>query len=454
MGTDNFSGRGKTPSRSLLSLFIFVLTGIITFSCTHGTKKEWQYRHSFVGIRGQRFIDTLGGDLILHGMNLVNKNPELNYLDDQDKKAMSEMHSWGFNCVRLGVIWDGLEPEAGQYSESYLKGIDRRIQWASENNLYVILDMHQDLYSVKFSDGAPEWATLDEGKPHNKGKIWSESYFISPAVQTSFDNFWKNTSASDGTGIQDHLIRGWKLIAQRYQDNPTIIGYDLLNEPFPGSDALKMRELQLQTFQELSGNPGKSVKPEESLKGMLNTEEGRLNVFRILNDIQKFRKVVDTIFPLQREFETGPLMDFYQKARNAIREVDRHHIIFIEHAIFSNSGVPSSISHLLNEEGNQDSLVAYAPHGYDLVTDSKYQSESSFDRLKLIFGRIDSTANRLNMPALVGEWGAFYNNPDSSVFKQTDFIMNQFEAYQFSDTYWSYFENMDKVLYFNALIRP
>lgn len=58
---------------------------------------------------------------------------------------------------------DRLEPEPGVYNEDYLKEIDERIQWAEQNNLFVVLDMHQDLFSVKYSDGAPEWATLDEG---------------------------------------------------------------------------------------------------------------------------------------------------------------------------------------------------------------------------------------------------------------------------------------------------
>jgi endoglycosylceramidase len=34
--------------------------------------------------------------------------------------------------------------------------------------------MHQDLFSMEFSDGAPKWATIDQGKPHNKGTVWSD----------------------------------------------------------------------------------------------------------------------------------------------------------------------------------------------------------------------------------------------------------------------------------------
>ena len=60
------------------------------------------------------------------------------------------MREWGINCIRLGIIWDGLEPSPGSFSEEYLEGIDKFINLASLNNMYVILDMHQDLYSHKF----------------------------------------------------------------------------------------------------------------------------------------------------------------------------------------------------------------------------------------------------------------------------------------------------------------
>ena len=152
----------------------------------------------------------------------------------EDFKKISD---WGFNVIRLGIIWDGLEPEPGVYNDSMFQCLDERIGWAGENGLYVILDMHQDLYSVQFSDGAPDWATLTDDQPHYTGAVWSDAYLISPAVQTAFDNFWNNTPASDGVGIQDHYANLWKYIAERYADEPAVIGYDLMNEPFIGIEA-------------------------------------------------------------------------------------------------------------------------------------------------------------------------------------------------------------------------
>ena len=98
--------------------------------------------------------------------------------------------------------------------------------------------MPQDLYSVKYSDGAPEWATITDGKPHIKdGAIWSDAYFSSPAVQQALDNFWNNTLASDGIGIQDHYARAWQHVARHYANETTVVGYDLMNELFLGKEA-------------------------------------------------------------------------------------------------------------------------------------------------------------------------------------------------------------------------
>ena len=93
---------------------------------------------------------------------------------------------------------------------------------------------HEDLYSVGFGDGAPLWATLDESKAHTTGAEWSDAYYESEAVQTALDHFWANSPGPDGWGLQDHYARHWQLVASRFKDEPDVIGYDLMNEPFPG----------------------------------------------------------------------------------------------------------------------------------------------------------------------------------------------------------------------------
>lgn len=55
-------------------------------------------------------------------------------------------------------------------------------------------------------------------------------YYSSPEVTSGFSNLYNNKF-----GIQDKFVAYWDKIASVYKNNPYIIGYDPLNEPFPGN---------------------------------------------------------------------------------------------------------------------------------------------------------------------------------------------------------------------------
>ena len=68
-------------------------------------------------------------------------------LDDADH-WFSEIRRLGFNAVRLLIVWEGIEPdERGVYDEEYLDYIEELIAAADRNHLYVLIDMHQDMFS-------------------------------------------------------------------------------------------------------------------------------------------------------------------------------------------------------------------------------------------------------------------------------------------------------------------
>jgi len=101
--------------------------------------------------------------------------------------------------------------------------------------------------------------------------VWSDAYFTSPAVQTALDNFWKNAPAPDGVGLQEHYARAWAMLARRYAEEPAVIGYDLMNEPFPGSAAAASQVLLFERGAELlaqldSGRPN-LLRPGCSMAG-------------------------------------------------------------------------------------------------------------------------------------------------------------------------------------------
>lgn len=142
-------------------------------------------------VKDRNFTDKIGRTRIFHGVNMVCKDKSKGYIDKWNRFDFEELSQLGFNLVRLGIFWDGLEPEPNKYDDSYLGKIEALLDLCAEYSIYVLLDMHQDLYGVRYSDGAPEWATFTDGLPEpEKGFVWSDAYLTSEAIQHAFDHFW------------------------------------------------------------------------------------------------------------------------------------------------------------------------------------------------------------------------------------------------------------------------
>ncbi len=442
--------------KRLLLPLVTLIFAFLMSTCTFNKGKSVDYDELLknpVTIKGTRFIDGYGRQILFNGINHINKNAADKYMSPNQEETFAKFKKWGYNVVRLGIIWDGLEPEPGVYNEEYLKEIDKQIELAAENDMFVFLDMHQDLFSVKFSDGAPEWATLDEGKPHITGAIWSDAYLISPAVQTTWDNFWKNTPVSDGVGVQDHYAKAWQHVAKRYVGNHTVIGYDMMNEPFVGTEAQMFMPVLFGAFAQLiAEETGKEI-PMEEIAAMWSDEESRFKALQMVATKERFSKVMDAVYDVNSKFEKETLQPFYQKVADAIRKVDKEKILFFNHSYFCNSGVKTALEPMKTAEGITDPLVCYAAHGYDLLVDTKNLTNSSTERLEMIFERINESGNRMNVPVLIGEWGALGADiPGMSDLAYRN--LQLMERFNFNNTYWAYYHNVDKATWFKPLIRP
>ncbi len=385
---------------------------------------------------GREFRDPAGKPFTPHGMAVANKSKDQGYTGGIDRSDFAAIRSWGMNCVRLAIFWDGIEPEPGRIDRTYLDRVAQLVSWAKAENLYVLLDMHQDLYSVKFSDGAPAWATLDEGKPHTRGSVWSDSYYSSEAVQTALDHFWANSPAPDGKPLQEHYALAWRAVAERFEDEPAVIGYDLMNEPFLGRDAARVMQASMQRLSELITEKQQKAPPAEELMAMEATPEGRRQITTWLGDMEFFTGMVDAGTPVMQDFDRTRLMPMYGRVRKAIRDVDRHHILFIEPAMSANMGIRSAIEPLADKTGRRDPQQAYAPHGYDIVVDTGSEDLNDKQRLAFIFGRHGDWARKFSLPMLVGEWGAY--SPEGSALDTARFTITQFDALSCGDTYWAY----------------
>src|SRR5206468_2013299 len=75
----------------------------------------------------------------------------------------------------------------------------------------------------------------DDGLPNQPQNGFPGNYLAMPALQHAFDHFWANDPGPGGVGLQDRYAAAWRHVAERFAGNRYVLGYDLLNEPWPGS---------------------------------------------------------------------------------------------------------------------------------------------------------------------------------------------------------------------------
>lgn len=119
------------------------------------------------------------------------------------------LHQAGFNSVRIPMHYKFFETDDAEGFHL----LDQVIGWAHEEGIYVILDLHA-------APGGQTGANIDD----SHGYPW---LYDSPKAQA-------------------HLLAVWQRLARHYKDNPTVLGYDLLNEPIPHYPALRPLNAKLE----------------------------------------------------------------------------------------------------------------------------------------------------------------------------------------------------------------
>ena len=126
-------------------------------------------------------------------------------VDREDKE-------FGFNFVRYLILWDAIEPQKGRFDETYLDKVEERVNWYTSRGMHVMLDMHQDLYSIVFGgDGAPGMGFAEPMAMRtfrDPGRHSMVVKNIDPAVINSWINFW--TYSGSNKDLQEHYILMWQ----------------------------------------------------------------------------------------------------------------------------------------------------------------------------------------------------------------------------------------------------
>ena len=390
-----------------------------------------------IGTAGLHFTDELGRIRFFNGMNIDDKTEGdvFRYpLDDAFFKAYSEN---GFNLIRLAVQWANIEPQSSHYSESYLKSLDDIFRTAEKYNVYILLDMHQDLYSgfkgIGGGDGAPEWACLTDGSAPKPYKfVWAEAYVFGKWVKRSFDHFWQNDKVHN-KGLLDHYADLWRMMAERYGNFPALFGFDFLNEPFPGSFAVKMVKRlvasgarQILFSKKINRTALISALIHKDPKALLDGIPGSI-----------IRDVMSKADALEAEFDRKTYGPFLNKMAAAVREKTRNGILMIEQPFLCNGGVKLSVEPI-TVNGKKEPLQCFGPHAYDMTVDTPLYKYANADRVKTFFGEMRLSQLRLQIPAVVGEWGGCSDNTDTSWFPHAYELLDYFDGNGWGQLYWDY----------------
>ncbi|WP_233428655.1 cellulase family glycosylhydrolase [Mycolicibacter heraklionensis] len=296
---------------------------------------------------GTWITDADGRVLNLHGFNEVYKippyEPSAGGFSDDDAAFLAAN---GFNSVRLGVIWAGVEPQPGVIDYNYLASINQTVQILANHGIVSIIDFHQDDFSPVFGgEGAPEWATYTGGLP-NPDIGFGLNYALNPAQNHAWDMFWSNAKGPDGVGLLNHYARMTQAVADYFKDDPNIAGYEIINEPWAGSTWLS------------------------------------------------------TIFG-NSFYEAQQLTPFYNQVSAAIRSVDPTTPLIYEPNTLFNEAVPTQLGPVDDPHG------VFAFHDYCMLTSiSAALSPLCPDYIELLAENGEAYTTTYGVPGLISEFGS------------------------------------------------
>jgi len=92
------------------------------------------------------FVDEYGRETFFHGTNVVTKgwpwiaatnefSGDISMVDED----FAIMQKLGLNVIRLGLMWPGVEPERGEYNETYLDEVEKIIMSGAARGVYTFL---------------------------------------------------------------------------------------------------------------------------------------------------------------------------------------------------------------------------------------------------------------------------------------------------------------------------
>jgi endoglycosylceramidase len=354
------------------------ILGATLFASTASAGPTAPLNHS-----GRWITDAKGRVAILHGVNMVNKKPpyapSASGFGDDDAAFLQR---YGFDAVRLGLIYKAVEPNSGAYDDGYLNDVAATEADLARHGVFSQLDFHQDMYNERYQgEGWPDWAVQDDGIPNVPQAGFPSNYFLNAALIRAFDHFWANSPGPGGVGLQDRYAAAWGHVASRFASAPHTLGFDLLNEPWPGA-------------------PWATCFVPEGCPS----------------------------------FDTGMLAPFYQRVIAKIRAADPRKLVWYEPNVLFNFGADSSLPGTGDPEAGFSFHVYCAPGSFGIAAFNSLGCPALNDH---VFANADKYSGSTGAALMLSEFGA---TDDLDTIGQN---VKQADQHMVSWEYWHYCECLD-----------
>ena len=173
---------------------------------------------TLLSVSGRQILDTNNTPILLKGVGFNNWHwiedplPPTTHHSEIDFTRVSDM---GMNAVRFAMNYWIFEDDANPYTykQTGWDWIDTNIEWAKNNDVYLILNMH-----------TPQGGYQSQG---------------------TGDALW------DEADSQNRLIALWKAIAEKYKDESQIAGFGIVNEPIPNQSIGQWSDLAQRIIDEI-----------------------------------------------------------------------------------------------------------------------------------------------------------------------------------------------------------
>lgn len=267
-----------------------------------------------------------------------------------NEEDVAFLKSVGVNVIRLPFNYRHFERDDRpfQYLEAGFERLDRAVRWCARHGIYVILDFH----------AVQGWQNPD----------WH------------CDNANRLVLLWDNPHFQDRFVALWVEIARRYRGNPTVAGYDLVNEP-----CTRIRYV--------------STPYRPNWEGM---------------------------------------NALYRRVIGAIRAVDPDHILFIEGDGFSTcfAGLDAPFDDNVVCASHHYTAPTGGPGPYPGVIQGQYWDK---DALRHEFEAHEGTqyARQHNIPLFVGEFGPSYGGPAEELPDRLRAAADQIAVFEEAGAHWA-----------------